>query len=1031
MEQRRIFLMLLACVMSIATFAQKQSFSGTVVDDSGEAIIGASVIEKGTSNGAITDFDGKFTVSTEPGRILVISYVGYVQKEVKATRDMRVTLSEDVAKLNEVVVVGYGTQKKVNLSGAVTAIEGEKIAAKPTTDVVQALQGELPGLQVLRNSGQPGSETQGMRIRGNISANADPSALVLIDGVEGDLTLVNPNDVASISVLKDAAACAIYGARAAGGVILVTTKNGTEGKVKVSYNGYVGFNLPGLMPKRSTAWKEQEMINESRIQANGNPEWNPEQSSWVANSNFNYRPNSNGRWDYFTATNWVDIGTRDYTTQQSHNVSISGGNKSLNYLLSGGFFTKNGILKYGPDGNDRYNLRMKINSQLNDHISISMQASYQGKFTEDNPRGAGWILNRMYRIRGRQALYVPDEDPNIDIQPYNGDLQANPIDMMKNGGVRQSNYEAYMGKGEITIKDYFIKGLGLRLSASRQAGYYSQTTKSRSIYWYDRTGETSGSHIRFKEGDPNSMSRKKNNDYHDYLEGMLTYDGKFGKHTVNVLAGSTYERYRKDEVGATIKNLSSNDFFAFGYYDSSIVDNTSVSDLIETWALMSYLGRINYNYDDRYLLEANVRYDGSSRLAPDNRWRAFPSFSGAWRVTEEKWFNVPVVSNIKIRASWGELGNGATLGLYDYIPVINSSTSLGEKNYYQSNMASTSKTWEVISTTNIGVDLGFFNNKLTVTADYFWRKNDNMLANIELPHIVGITVPTANVGTLKSWGWEIEVAYRNKWKDLSYQLSFNLSDNQNEVTKYVGASTINEGYVQILEGYPLNTIWGYKTDGYWSSREEYEQYKADHPGYQSFNDAKVGAGDVKYLAQGNPDHTIGAGGGTPDDPGDLVCLGSPTSRYFYAFNIGLQWRGFDFAIMFQGVGKRKVYIDPGQIAPLSSTSDMPWTIHEDYWTPDNPNAAFPRLYSGNSFNYHAADRWIQDAKYLRLKTLTLGYSVPLKKFGIEKCRVYVSGNDLWEKTDMLSVFDPEVGNSPSANYYPFFRTWTVGLNVTF
>ena len=1000
--------------------------SGQVVDArSNEPLIGVSILEKGTTNGVITDMDGRFSLQAAGSHVLVFSYIGYKKLELMPA-DVRgvVKLAEESEMLQEVVVVGYGVQKKVNLSGAVSSIDGDAIAAKPATDVLSALQGEMPGVAVLRSGGEPGSETSGMRIRGFSSANAT-STLVLIDGVEGDMTLLNPNDIESISILKDAAACAIYGARAASGVVLITTKNGQEGKMRVSYNGYFGINTPGNMPERLPAWEEQAFINESRVQANGKVEWNPEQSSWVGNPNFNYRPNNtNGRWDFFQATNWVEEGTKDYTTQQSHNISVAGGGKSMNYLLSAGYYTKNGLLKYGPDDNDRYNLRMKINSELNSHISLSMLASYEGKFLEQNPYGSKNILGRLYRVRGRQPIYQPEED--INESPYNGDLQVNAIDLMKNGGVAKSQYESYTGKGELTIKEY-IKGLRLRLSASRKAGYYSRTSEKRTLVWYDRLGKS----IRFQANNPNEMSRTKNNDYHDTFEAVLTYDLKLNKHTLNALAGSSYERYRKDEMSGTVKSLNSNDFFSFNYYDNSVLTNTDVSDNIETWAMMSYFGRINYNYADRYLLEANVRYDGSSRLAPANRWEVFPSFSAAWRVNQEKWFQVPVISNLKLRASWGQLGNGAVLGLYDYLALISAGSNIDEANYYQSAMASTGKTWEIITSTNIGVDLGLFDNKLTLTADYWWKKNDNMLANLELPAIVGISVPQSNVGTLKSWGWEVEVAYKNKWKDLNYQVSFNLSDADNKVVRYDGKSSIREGSVSILEGYPMHTIWGYKTDGFWNSRDEYLAYKEAHPGYQSWNDAKVSGGDVKYLAQGNPDHTLGAGGGTPENPGDLVCLGNSNGRNLYGINLAAQWRGFDFAIMFQGVGKRNVLIEAGQLAPFAGSSEMPWTIHRDYWTPENTDALWPRLYNANTFNYHASDRWIQDASFIRLKNLQVGYSIPLQRFKIEKCRIYLSGQDLWEHSNMLKVFDPEVGNQPTAgNTYPFFRTWTIGLNVT-
>ncbi|MBD5265807.1 MAG: TonB-dependent receptor [Bacteroides sp.] len=1000
--------------------------SGEVVDKtSGEPLIGVTVIEKSNpTKGTSTDFDGKFNLTVSSGDVVLsFSYVGYASLELKAKdANGTVQMEESSTLLNEVVVVGYGTQKKVNLSGAVSSINGDEISSRPASDALSALQGQVPGLQVLRSSGQPGSETSGMRIRGFSSANAT-STLVLVDGVESDMTLLNPNDIESVSVLKDAAACAIYGARAAAGVVLVTTKRGSEGKPKVSYNGYVGMNKPGLMPERVTAWQEQVMINEARLQAGGGTDGSLEFASWIGNPNFSWRPNNtNGRWEFFESTNWVAEGTRKYTFQQSHNVSVTGGNKSTNYLVSGGYFSKNGILKYGPDKNERYNVRINLNTELNEHINLEVLASYDGKFLKQNPYGAAGLLSRLYRVRGRQPIYNPEEDPN----PYNGDLQVNAIDIMKNGGLKDTQYQSYTGKGTLNIKDYFVKGLGLRLSASRRADYYSEQTSKRTLEWKDRLGISN----RNTANSPNSYYRQKNNAYHDNLEALLTYNGKFGKNQIDVLAGTSYERYRKDQFDATVKNLNSNDFFSFNAYDNEQATNTSVADNIETWAMNSYFGRLNYNFDERYLFEANIRYDGSSRLAPGRRWHAFPSFSAAWRISQEEWFRVEPINSFKLRASWGQLGNGAILGLYDYIATISRGINMGEASYYQSAMASVDKTWEIISSTNIGLDMGFLNNTITLTADYYWKKNDNMLANVTLPHIVGITVPKSNVGTLKSWGWEVEVGYRNRFGDVDFNASVSLSDADNKVVSYKGQNTIAEGSVDILEGYPLNSIWGYKTDGMWQSRQEYLDYKAAHPGYESFNDAKVSGGDIKYVAQGDGAHTIGQGGGTPENPGDLVYLGSSNGRYFYTFSLGASWKGFDFNIMFQGVGKRKVYVEPDQLAPLKNTYDMPWTIHTDYWTEDNPNASLPRLYNGNNFNYKASDRWVQDGSYLRLKNVTFGYTIPVPRKTLERLRVYISGDDVWEHTNMLKVFDPEVGNKPSANYYPFFRTWTFGVNLT-
>ncbi len=1033
-------LMVIGCIMfllDVGLYAQSsRTFRGKVLDASTrEPLIGVSVLEKGTANGVVSDVDGNFAIqNVKAGATISFSYVGYTTKEILATKiGDTVLLEEDDKTLSEVVVIGYGVQKKVNLSGAVSAVEGDKLAAKPSSDVLSAMQGEMPGVAVLRSSGEPGSETSGMRIRGFSSVNAT-SALVLIDGIEGDISLLNADDIESISVLKDASACAIYGARAAAGVVLVTTKSGSEGRPKVSYSGYYAINVPGNMPERLPAWEEQQWLNLGRYNAGGSYEWNKEKTTWVANPNFNYYPNnSNGRWEQFTATNWVDEGTRDWAGQTNHSISVSGGSKNINYHVSGNYYYKDGMLKYAKNDNSRVNLHAKLHAELNKYLSLGINVQYQSKKNNAPSNGAGSILNTMYGARARQLMWQPEETPNYDAQPYSGDLQVNPIDILKHGGTNKSLYEAFIGKGELTIKN-LVKGLTVNLSASRRAGYYTQRSERHWLAWYAMDGTT----IRQQTNNPNSLYRQKNNDYHDQFEATANYTLEIGRNNFQVLAGTSYENYRKDQFDATAKNMNSNDFYSFNYYDASEASNTTLGDLIQPWSMMSYFGRINYNFAERYLLEANIRYDGSSRLAPEKRWKAFPSVSAAWRVNQETWFKLDWVSNLKLRASWGQLGNGAVLGLYDYIPTISQSTTyITEKSYYQSQLASKDKTWETIETTNVGVDLGLFNSRLNASFDYYWKYNNDMLSNLQLPHTIGIGVPAVNIGKLKTWGWEFEIKWNDRIGDFSYQVAFNLSDSKNELVEYDGADVITAGTRQLIEGYPLNTIWGYTTDGYWSSKEEYEQYKQDHPGYKSFSDGKVGAGDVKFLTlpdkDGSINHQVGAGDGTKENHGDLVYLGDTNGRYLYGLNLSAKWKGFDVAVMFQGVAKRKLLIDTEAIAPFGRTYQMPWTIHRDYWTEDNPDAYWPRLYNynGDMFNFQPSDKWVQDASYLRLKNVTVGYTIPIPKRFIEKLRVYVSGNDVWEKSDILKVFDPESGNNVGRNYYPFFRTWSFGVNLTF
>lgn len=1031
-----ISLLLVGCMLflnNIGTVAQNTPYKGKVIDaTNNEPLIGVSILEKGTSNGVITDIDGNFNIQTNPEAVLVFSYIGYstVEKKASECNGITIKLAEDSKLLQEVVVVGYGVQKKVNMSGSVSAIDGEQIAAKPSTDVLSALQGELPGVTITRSSGQPGSEA-GLQVRGYSSVNATQT-LVLIDGVEGSLSQVNAEDIASISVLKDAASCAIYGARAAAGVVLVTTKNGTEGKPKISYNGYASFNVPGNMPERIPSWEEQTFINNSRLDIGG-PEWNAEKSSWVGNPNFNYRPLKNGRWDLFDSVDWLGEGTKNFTLQHNHSVSVSGGTDKVNYLLSANYFYKNGLLQYGPDDYDRYNLMAKMNAKINKYIELGINIQYQANNTSESSYGSENIFMLLYENRGRQPIMQPEAENYKN--PYNGDLQLNPIDLMKNGGEKTVKKESYIGKAQLTIKD-FIKNLRINLSASRRAGYASQEKNMRTLTWYNYAGN-----VQRTANPANSLFKEKYSDYHDVLEATANYNFSLkSTHNFSMLAGTSYENYRLDKMGGTAKNMLSNDFFSFNYYDTSIATNSELSDEIGTWAMMSYFGRINYNYQEKYLFEANVRYDGSSRLSPSKRWRAFPSVSAAWRVNEEKWFKLGWVSSLKLRASWGQLGNGAVLGLYDYLPLIDykqnsdkiPATYQGEKWFYQSSMASEDKTWEIIETTNLGLDFGFLNNRLTGSFEYYWKFNNEMLSNLQLPSQIGINVPKMNIGKLKTWGWDFNINWKDQIKDFSYQVGFNISDSKNELVQYDGASVVSEGVVSLLEGYPINTIWGYKTDGFWSSREEYLKYKEEHPGYKSFNDNIVSGGDVKYVAQGNPDHTIGVGDGNPENPGDLVCLGNTTPRYLYGISLSAQWKGFDLAVMFQGVGKRDVVLN-GSMFPLFKAQEMPWTIHRDYWTKDNQDAFWPRLYQykGDNFNSKSADRWLQDASYFRLKNVTLGYTIPVNKKYMEKLRVYVTGQDLFEFTDILSVMDPEAENNATRALYPFFRSWTIGLNVTF
>jgi TonB-linked SusC/RagA family outer membrane protein len=1030
-------LVLLGCqLLAVTAQAQSKRIEGTVTDPKGMPLPGVNILIKSGGPGTVSDKNGKYVLMAGPAASLVFSYTGFLNQEEKVgdRTVINVTMLETNSMLDNVVVVGYGTQKKVNLSGSVAQVTGKDLTNRPVANVTAALQGVLPGLTVVRGSGKPGSEGYDIRVRGFTSSN-DAKALVLVDGIEQDLNLIDPSDVESISVLKDASASAIYGARAASGVILVTTKQAKAGKTQVTFSSNYGINITARQPQRLNSWDEQTLIDESRLNATGTPEFTEENIEWLKNPNLNYRPNpTQDRWEYYDNNNWIKAGMDKYNHQQNHSLSVGGGDQKLNYLFTGAYYKRDGVLRYGPDDNTRINLKLNLNAELNKYLSMKVTAGYINSKVRENAFGTDQIINRLYRSRGRQSLYVPAEDTTG--QPYNGDLQVNAVDIEKNAGMEERNYGTFTGRLGFQVKNV-IPGLTLDVIGWRNQNYYNGEKDSRSLNWYGRSTNT----IRFSANVPNSISLTKNKAFQNNVQSYLTYRLKLNKHEFTIMQGGSYEEYRKDESTASGQNMVTNDFFSLNYADPLTLKS---SEKVETWALASLFGRFNYNFAGKYLFEASYRYDGSSRLAPAHRWDIFPSFSAAWRISEEDFFrnNISFIPNFKIRASWGQLGNGSPLGLYPYIPLLQSGLTntnntttpnlvfndLRSQYIYQDTLASPDVTWETVEQSNIGVDLGFLDNRLTITADYYVKKNKNMLAYLNLPNIIGIGTPAYNVGVLKSWGKEVEVKWRDHIGNVEYHVGFNFSDNQNKLLKYNGKNSIGTGgVVDKMEGYALNTVWGYQTAGYIQSKTDLDDYKSKFT-TQYFNN--LAPGDMKYIDR-NGDGVLSAGDGTPQNSGDLVYLGTTNSRYAYGFDLGFSWKGFDFAAFFQGALQRKFLINEGTLSPMLGTADMPWTIHMDRWTPDNPNAFFPRMYQTDAHNFKPSDRWAQNGSYLRLKNIQLGYTVPVKRTFIRNLQVYVSGQDLWETTKVLSVFDPEVGNNVQATAYPFYRTVSFGLNAGF
>jgi len=1045
-----IFLMLCTNVV----FAQQGiTITGTVFDETGETLPGVSVVLKGTTTGNASDVDGKYTIIVpNASAVLQFTFLGYITQEIVVGNQtvIPVTMKEDVTQLDEVVVVGYGQQKKVTLTGSVSQVTGEEIVSRPSTDVTSSLQGMMPGVTILRSTGQPGDESRGIsiRVRGFTSVN-DVSALVLIDGMEGNLSTLNPDDIETVSVLKDGASASIYGSRAAGGVILVTTKKGAPQKVRISYNGSVGFNVPGIMPQRMPPWEEQDYILEARITALGVVEFPNDFTEWLANPNYmrDLHPSAINRYQSAIGnSNWVKDGLNEFTTTQRHAVSVTGGHGKTTYFMSGGFYNQTGLLKYGPDSNDRYNLRLNMNTEMNNYLDFRLTAAYENNITYRNSVSHESIMEGLYTARGRENMYLPEDDINYAKDPYSSDLYANPIRTMKFAGTDTQFRHFIDASANLHVKN-LVKGLTVDFRASRRFGVYSREIDRVYLPGQGRNGPRGDYHTNTPSS---SVQKIKNDSKQDKLDMLVNYRINFNQHSFAVLAGASYEQFLRDQLDARGFGLLSDELFSFKYYESGSADNTIIEDAIDQWKMASLFGRINYDYQNRYLLEFVARYDGSSRLAPGNRFGFFPGVSAGWVVSEESFFSgaKDIVNFLKLRGSWGQVGNSSGIGYYPYIGTIyRGDRWMGDRVYYKRSMTSTDVTWETVVTTNAAIDLSFLKRRLNLSGEYFWKRNLDMLSVMEPGNLVGIeSLPRENVGELKVWGWEITASWRDKINDFRYNVSFNISDSDNKLISYKGINTIAAGTRHLIEGYPLFTLWGYQTDGFWDSRDEYLAYKNANPGYESFGsqEARIGGGDTRYVAQGKADHKVGtSGSGTPDDPGDLIYLGDSNPHYEFGFTLGAQWKGFDLSCFLQGVGKRKFFIRSQHLTTLGSSAQMPWTIDRDHWTEDNKDAYFARLFESGAHNYEYADRWLQNASYVRLKNIQLGYTIPIKRY-VQSLRVYFSGNDVWEYTKMLNVYDPESANNVETrtgtsnlnervgrNYYPFMRTWTAGVNLSF
>ncbi len=1066
-KSKFLFLLLSFMMMSATALAQKHTYTGTVVDDQNEPVIGASVVQKGTSNGTVTDFDGNFSVSVDEGSTLVISYIGLVTQEVKAANNLRVVLKSDDKLLDEVVVIGYGVQKKSVVTASIAKVSADDLEGKTRLRADDALKGLAAGVNVTSASGQPGAKSM-IRVRGVGTIN-NTEPLYIIDGMPTDqdgMESVNPNDIESIEVLKDAASGAVYGARAANGVILITTKKGKLGKPQINYNFSYGWQ---------SAWKKRDvtgatdyaiLMNEKYINGGQTPLYADPYNLVDANGN----PIKG------FGTNWQDLLFNDNAPIVQHDISVSGATEKVNYYLSLGYFTQDGIVggNYGQSNYDR--LTIRSNNQINlidatkersflNKLDLTANLSYMrvhskgidANSTWGSPLGSalylaptlpvaltGDIAQEQIERFSAYELYTDGNGNPYTIPNFIGSYQEqnNPIAMMQGNPTRNWSHK-------------FMPKFTLDLQLWDELRYHF-TWNAELSFWGN---EAAGLQKYYLSGNNNAdhtwvSSYKGNNSSWD-IENTITYDKTFGKHTIGVLLGQSALKFKGGDLSGShwnIVNLSKPylNYTTGGDYETTLDADgniVGVKSLVGVGGgpyvehrLSSLFARISYNYDERYMFQATIRRDGSSRFGSNKKYGTFPSFSLGWNVMNEKFMEKTRtwLSNFKVRFSWGQNGNE---NIPDFRYTVLTETG-GTSNYYfgkQATMIYGSKAaglgnqdlkWEASEQTDFGIDLGFFNNALTFTVDYFVKTTKDMLIQLPIPSYVGEAKPWGNAGDMQNKGVEFELGYKWRIADAQFAVKANASYLKNKLKNLgndtgflnYGISQFSDGGTRAENGQPFPFFYGYKTAGVFQNMNEVNSYINDDGGLIQPN---AQPGDLKFVDV-NKDGKI-----TSDD---RTNIGKPTPDWTFGFNFSAQWKGFDFNAFFQGVSGADVF-DATYRQDIASANYPTWILSR--WTGEGTSNRVPILKMGDSKNWVISDLYVQDASYLRLKNISLGYTLPrhiTQKVGVDRFRVFVRGENVITWTKYWG-FDPEIGTSSTSmgvdyGVYPQARTWTVGFNIS-
>lgn len=1043
-----------------ATEMQSLMATGTVVDQHNKPLAAVSVKEKGTNRSTSTNSEGQFSLEvSDANAILVFSYVSFLSQEVPFQEaPLRVSLQEDLAQLEEVVVVGYGTQKRINLTGSVATISGEQLANRPVVNATQSLQGTMPGLNVSVNGNTKPGQSFKLNVRGTGNLSGSDQPYVLVDGMEMSLADVNPADIENISVLKDASASAIYGSRAAYGVILVTTKKGSAGRKQINFSSNTGFTSPVNLPDMVNSVEFANYFNAATFNALGTKQYSDEKIALLqqyiddpnsvsifpeinSNNYSNWENSANG----VANTDWFNFHYKPYAIRQNYTMNLSGGNEGTQFYVSGGMYNEDGALRYADIDYKRYNFNVSVNSQLADFIKLKSNVKYTHSKNSTPLAGyEGLFFHNLARMRPNVSPY--DFYGNFTEQSFVPYLQSGSEDRYNNGtlvilgGLEISPLKNWKIFADLNLRQTNFEGSTLKLPGTIYGVDNTPILVNRSEYDIPLTG---------------SYARNMYNQTYLTPNIYTNYKIDLDAHKIDLTAGFQQEYNQWKEL-----NTSATELISFDRPGTDLATGTKSSREVRNhWATRGFFARINYNYNNKFLLELNGRYDGSSRFAKENRWGFFPSVSAAYNISEEAIVkdNLPWLNQLKLRGSYGNLGNQAGANMYAYLESMNivvPNLGAGGRYYFGDDRESYIQapaafnphiTWEKVQSSNIGIDYALIDNKLSGTLEWYQRNTRDMLGpSRDVADMFGATPPQSNNADLRTRGWELSV----KWKDniseeLSYDLGLMLTDFRSIVTKYQNPTRFNPASAW-YEGKVVGEIWGFTAHDLLKTQEEATAYNALNRSYLSARDWLPG--DVKYLDINN-DNKIDIGANRVGDMGDYSIIGNSSARYNFSVSGGVNWKNWGLSMLWQGIGKQEFL--PGALDAYfwGSGSLAQVTVfqeHLDYFSESNPDGYYPNPYASpvgaiSSFankTQSPSSRYIQNASYIRLKNLTVQYTFNkdwTKRMHINRLSLFGTGENLLTFTKLANMFDPEtiVGGNGTGKIYPLSKVFSFGLNVTF